>query len=296
MNYKKICKALGPGIGICGYLLSLCLTPLITGSVIDPMYDPLVVLMKLIDPGAFQMGSPETEGMRYEDETLHGAKITKPFYMQLTEVTQMHWQSVMGYNPSQFKGDLMPVNNISWFEIIEYCNKRSTLEKLRPCYTRNDNQVIWDKSANGFRLPTEAEWEYACRAGSRTPFNTGENITTDQASYDGQQPYLSFPKGILRDKPLNVKSFPANAWGLYEMHGNVAEWVWDWYDSYSSAAVVDPSGPPAGTRKVIRGGGWFFNAADCRSADRYENFPTYKNGVVGFRLARNAPEKEAKSK
>jgi len=135
-----------------------------------------------------------------------------------------------------------------------------------------------------YRLPTEAEWEYACRAGTITPFSTGGNLTTEQANYDGNDPYNNNRKGQYREKTVAVDSFNPNAWGLYNMHGNVYEWCSDWYGGYESGLAENPAGPTTGSSRVLRGGGWDSYARDCRSAYRNYDTPDYRSYDVGFRL------------
>ncbi len=248
--------------------------------------------MALIPSGTFIMGSPESEYKRNITETQHEVTISKPFYMGKYEVTQAEWKSVMRSNPSYHEGDDLPVEQVSWYDALEYCNKRSKNEGLPPVYKINGNNVKWDRGSNGYRLPTEAEWEYACRAGTTTPFNTGYNITTDQANYDGDYPYNGNAKGIYRGKTTPVGSFPPNAWGLYDMHGNVYEWCWDWYDdnseydsnredndNYDITVRIDSC--------VLRGGGWDDLAANIRSAESGLNSPSYRSSELGFRIVRS---------
>jgi formylglycine-generating enzyme required for sulfatase activity len=136
-----------------------------------------------------------------------------------------------------------------------------------------------------YRLPTEAEWEYACRAGTTTPFASGENLTTAQANYNGSYPYSAFPRGLYRRQPIAAGSFPANAWGLADVHGNVWEWTGDGYAPYPAGAAVDPRGPSTATKQVIRGGSWFFDANSARCALRYTHAPRDRGFSLGFRLA-----------
>jgi formylglycine-generating enzyme required for sulfatase activity len=252
--------------------------------------------------GIFTMGSPETEPEREDNESPPHQVRVSSFYMGKYEVTQKEYQAVMGTNPSTFKGDTLPVDCMSWYDAIAYCNKRSQGEGLPPAYkidkTRKDpnNQspydtvrwvVTWNHHAEGYRLPTEAEWEYACRAGTTTPFNTGLNITTDQANYDGNYPYTNHRKGIYRETTTAVGSFAPNPWGLYDMHGNVYEWCWDWYGDYSSKPQTDPAGVLSGANRVIRGGGWSIYAKYLRSASRYRTNPMIPHYNVGFRVVRS---------
>jgi formylglycine-generating enzyme required for sulfatase activity len=238
-----------------------------------------------INGGTFTMGSPANEPERDDDEVQHQVKVSS-FYMGKYEVTQKEYQEIMGTNPSSFKGDNLPVEQVSWYEAVEYCNKRSQKEGLTPAYTINGTNVTWNRNANGYRLPTEAEWEYACRAGTTTPFSTGNNITTDQANYDENYPYNNNAKGTYREKTTAVGSFSPNAWGLYDMHGNVWEWCWDWYGDYSSGSQTDPVGAVTGTYRVLRGGGWGDDCQLLRSALRLNDYPSNRFSYLGFRLVR----------
>ncbi|MDR2729819.1 MAG: SUMF1/EgtB/PvdO family nonheme iron enzyme [Treponema sp.] len=251
-----------------------------------PTPQPVSNDMVRINGGTFMMGSPSNEPNRDSGEVQHQVTVSS-FYMGKYEVTQKEYQEVMGTNPSYFKGDNLPVEKVSWYDAVEYCNKRSQREGLTPAYTINGTNVTWNRNANGYRLPTEAEWEYTCRAGTTTPFSTGNNITTNQANYDGNYPYNNNAKGEYRSKTTTVGSFAPNAWGLYDMHGNVWEWCWDWYEGYSSGSQTDPVGAVSGTDRVNRGGGWYDWAVEARSAYRDYYTPSYRNGDIGFRLVRN---------
>ena len=222
-------------------------------------------------PGSFTMGSPSDEPGRYNDETQHRVTIGKPYYMQTTEVTQGQWKKVMGINPSHFKncGDDCPVESVSWDDVQEFIRKLNSLE-----------------GTDRYRLPTEAEWEYAARAGTTTPFHTGRCLSTDEANYDGNYPLEGCPAGKYRQGPVKAGSFPPNGWGLHDMHGNVWEWVQDWRGDYPSGSVTDPAGPSSGSARVIRGGSWNDFARYCRSAFRNVIAPGIRDDVIGFRLAR----------
>jgi formylglycine-generating enzyme required for sulfatase activity len=243
--------------------------------------------MVRIEGGTFAMGSPASEPERADDELQHRVTVSS-FYMGKYEVTQKEWWDIMGYSTSSFSGDNLPVENVSWYDAVEYCNRRSRREGLTPAYTINGENVTWNRKANGYRLPTEAEWEYACRAGTTTPFNTGNNITTGQANYNGNYPYNGNPRGTYRDKTTPVGTFAPNAWGLYDMHGNVWEWCWDWYGEYPCGAQTDPAGAGSGSVRVSRGGSWLYLARGLRSADRSWDGPVIRYDNLGFRLARNA--------
>ncbi len=252
----------------------------------------------LINGGTFQMGSPESEAWRVEDETAHTVTVSD-YYISKFEVTQAEYQAIMGENPSAFTGDDFSVERISWMDAIQHCNTRSVQEGLTPAYAVDGQNVSWDRSANGYRLPTEAEWEYACCAGTETLFNTETSISADEANYWGHYPYLIednyFSQGDLETKPgvyrqttVPVGSFEQNAWGLYDMHGNVGEWVWDWYGSYETAEQTDPTGPASGTLRVNRGGGWNDFAKNLRSAYRATLPPDSASFNIELRLVRSA--------
>lgn len=214
------------------------------------------------------MGSPKEEIGRRSDEVLHKVTITKVFWLADTACTQALWEAVMGDNPSRFKGSDRPVENVRWHDIQEF---------LRI--------VNADKRYIKFRLPTEAEWEYACRAGTTGPFSFGDNITTDQVNYNGNYPYVDDVEGIYRKETVRVKSLPCNEWGLYQMHGNVWEWCSDRYGDYTGEAVVDPKGPQRGGGRILRGGSWFDDAWLVRCACRYDLSPASRGNIIGFRLA-----------
>jgi len=246
---------------------------------------PVLPEMVRIQGGTFTMGSPANEPEHYDDEVQHKVTVSS-FYMGKYQVTQKEYQAVMGTNPSNFKGDNLPVEEVSWYDAVNYCNRLSQKEGLAPAYTVNGANVTWNQNADGYRLPTEAEWEYACRAGTTTPFSTGNNITTRQANYDGNNPYNNNAKGEYRGKTTPVGSFEPNSWGLYDMHGNVMEWCWDWYGDYSGGAQTDPKGASSGTHRVERGGSWLSHAKNLRSARRDYYTPSYRIVNLGFRLVR----------
>lgn len=219
-----------------------------------------------VAPDGFLMGSPAGEAQPENDETQHRVKLTKGFWMQTTEVTQGQWQAVMGSNPAHFKsGSNYPVEQVNWNDCQEFVGK------LR-------------QRGISARLPTEAEWEFACRAGTTTPFSFGNTISTSQASYDGRSTYGNGQKGEYRQRTTPVGSFPANAWGLHDMHGNVWEWCQDWYGGYPSSTVTDPVGPQTGSYRVLRGGSWGSDPWNLRSALRNWISPAYRFNLYGLRF------------
>ncbi len=207
------------------------------------------------EPGSFMMGSPIAERGRFDDEPLHPVTLTKGFWLGKYEVTQKQWQSVMGDNPSKFKDPDRPVESVSWDD----CN----------VFVSRVNAELGGVA----RFPTEAEWEYACRAGSRDAVS-GNGLLSDMAWYDANSGNETHPVG---------KNHP-NAWGFYDMHGNVLEWCYDWFGKIDAKAT-DPKGPSMGSFRVLRGGCWFFYARDCRSAYRLKRDPLLRNAIFGFRLA-----------
>ena len=214
--------------------------------------------MVLVPVGKFKMGLPASEKERSDNELQHEVTLTKPFYMGKYEVTQEQYKAVMGKNPSRTKGAKLPVTKVSWEDCQEFIKK---LNK---------------KTNGGYRLPTEAEWEYSCRAGTTTAYSFGDKITPKDANY------LDSVIG----KSVAVGSYKPNAFGLYDMHGNVWEWCEDWHGEYP-LAVTDPKGPATGEYRVWRGGSFYYNELDARSSNRHGNSPTYRGiGDDGFRLAR----------
>ncbi len=226
-----------------------------------------------IAPGTFMMGSPESEPQRHDGEVLHQVTFSQGFWMAETTVTQALWQAVMGNNPSDFSDNPNnPIEQVSWNGVQGFIQKLNTL--------------IPSLHA---KLPTEAQWEYACRAGTTTPFSFGNNITPTQVNYEGNYPYADGKKGLYREKTVPVKSLPANPWGLYEMHGNVWEWCQDvWQEKLSAAPITDPDGvaggDQAGVGRVVRGGSWNFNGRLCRSAYRLRVRLDGRIRSIGFRL------------
>ena len=252
--------------------------------------------LKLILPGTFTMGSPTGELGRYDNETQHAVTLTKPFYMGVFEMTQKQYTLVMGSNPSSYTGDTRPVEHVSYNDI------RGTLLGTNwPAHAQVDATSFLGKirarTALNFDLPTEAQWEYACRAGMSTAFNNGRDLSStaqdDAMDEVGRYHYnQSDGKGGYSSQHTKVGSYAPNAWGLYDMHGNVCEWCLDWYGNYATDAVTDPVGSASDFNRVLRGSCYYFVAQDCRSARRRSSWPKNSydrivgRGIVyyGFRL------------
>ncbi|MFW5488740.1 MAG: formylglycine-generating enzyme family protein [Desulfovibrio sp.] len=235
----------------------------------DIIINDVTQRMRWIPPGKFLMGSPESEFDRKDDETQHEVTLTHGFWLADTACTQELWEAVMENNPSKFSGEPeLPVDSVSWQNCQNFCQKVSALlPDIR------------------LTLPTEAQWEYACRAGTETPFSFGENITPAQVNYDGTRPYADGQEGRFRKKTVPVKALECNQWGLYQMHGNVWEWCQDWYGEYPTSSVVDPFGADSGENRLIRGGCWIRYGGSVRSAYRGRFDPGFRYVITGFRFS-----------
>jgi formylglycine-generating enzyme required for sulfatase activity len=232
--------------------------------------------LMVIPGGTFAMGSPKEEG--YEHEKLQHHVTVEPFLMGTYPVTQAQWRAVVGLlefggnlgaEPSRGRGDSRPVEQVSWNDAVEFCVRLS------------------EQTGREYRLPTEAEWEYACRAGTTTLFHFGNTLTSELANYKATETYGNGPRGTWREQTTNVGSFPANAFGLYDMHGNVLEWCQDhWHRDYEQAPTNGSAWTEGGdvSQRLLRGGSWFASAHHCRSVNRDNNGRGYRNGDVGFRV------------
>ena len=238
------------------------------------------IKMVEIPAGSFLMGSDGASTL----SPVHRVSLDA-FQMSATEITQAQFKSVMGYNPSYFtNNDNLPVEKASWFEAVIFCNKLSALAGLDSCYTTTGEVDYFgqdhrkcDYSKNGFRLPTEAEWEYACRAGTTTDYCTGDN--------ESDLDHAGWYRKNCDHRTHQVAQKKPNAWGLYDMHGNVWEWCNDWYyQNYNNSSSNNPTGPESGHDHVLRGGSWPDNADYCFSANRCMIRPSYKNFAIGFRI------------
>jgi formylglycine-generating enzyme required for sulfatase activity len=256
-------------------------------------------VMVYVPAGTFIMGSPTDEPSRISNETQHQVTLTKAIYVSTYEVTQSEWQAVMGWNESSYQGVNRPVNQVTWYDAVSYCNQRSTAGGFVPAYTLTgvvysgnhitDATVSWNQAANGYRLLTESEWEYACRATSTTAFCNGGITYIDCSPLDPNLDQVGWYCGNSPYSTHDVGGKMANAWGLKDMHGNVWEWCWDWVDYYPAGPLTDPIGPASSWGRVIRGGGLSGYARWCRSAFRDGSNPYDRYVGVGFRLSRTAP-------
>ncbi|MDD7299126.1 flavodoxin [Fibrobacter intestinalis] len=254
--------------------------------------------MVLVKGGSFVMGRPTTERQRNADEKQHTVTVND-FYCDAYEVQQKDYERITGKNPSTYKGESLPVQNVSYFDALEYCNLKSKAEGLQEVYTLQGKDVFFNRNANGYRLLTEAEWEYACRAGTTTIFNTGNWNHVEEANYQGSYPYLieenymhhtekNVVTGKVRNKPIAVNSLKPNAFGLYNMHGNVSEWVFDFYGEYDVSDSANPAGAKTGIYRVNRGGAFNDFGKHLRSAYRSATNPQDSDENLGFRIARSA--------
>jgi formylglycine-generating enzyme required for sulfatase activity len=267
---------------------------------------------EVIEPGAFTMGSAGAESGRRPDEDHHRVRISRPFLLGKYEVTQDEYQRVMKSNPSWFAASgggrdrvvsgetkRYPVERVTWFDALEFCNRLSALDGYAPYYTlgevkREEESIVRAtvviKGGNGYHLPTEAQWEYACRAGSIARFHFGYNTTGLEGNIKSLPPsgYGSAPARPDLNRTTNVGSYAPNFWGLYDMHGNAGEWCFDWYhrEYYADSPSDDPTGPRTGTHRVVRGGSWLVSNGSCRSASRLFHVPEEKTYHTGFRVAR----------
>lgn len=230
--------------------------------------------MVIVEGGTFTMGSNDGE----PDEKPEHSVTVSSFMMGKYEVTQELWESVMGRNPSLFKGSSRPVEQVSWYDAVEFCNKLSEKEGLQKAYSGSGNDISCDFTSNGYRLPTEAEWEYAARGGNKSEgYKYSGSDDLDQVGWNDDNSI---------DRTEEVGSKQPNEMGIYDMSGNIREWCWDWYDNYSSSSQTDPVNSNSGTNRVLRGGSWFSNAGDCRVAYRGNSSPELRHSNYGFRLAR----------
>lgn len=255
--------------------------------------------MILVPAGTFMMGSPTSEACRVDDENLHEVTLTHPFYIQQTEVTQKQWLAIFGNTPISVCGLDCPVTVVTWYDSLIFCNRLSIVKGYTPCYYFDSNynqvfdgtppvrtgDVFWKKNADGYRLPTEAEWEYACRAGTNTPFSL---LCLDYGMQNCFNPNCisRFAWYFMNSNGMQpVAQLEPNNWGLYDVHGNVCEWCWDRYAAYPTHPAIDPIGQPGKDLPVMRSGPHAMQASVLRSASRLSE--SNAREYIGFRLARS---------
>jgi sulfatase modifying factor 1 len=268
----EIPLAIGKLVAVDSVLTSVVNTPAAEKLQLSdgPAYQEKIVW---VFPGTYVMGSHLNSG-EVDELPTHKVKLDG-FYIDRFEVTRDEFEKVMGYNPTSSKGcGSCPVSNVTWQDAVDYCKKI------------------------GKRLPTEAEWEYACKAGTKTPFSTGVTISGDQANFDARKPFGGSPVGSFRGKVVPVGSFPANSWNLHDMHGNVAEWCADWYDVayYGNTSGENPQGPDKGKLRVVRGGGWNNDGNGLRAANRTAYNPDLRLNNIGFRCVKDDTDAAAPKK
>lgn len=234
--------------------------------------DRVELRMIRVKAGSFRMESSADEIARCDDEKLHRVTLTKDYWLGEYPVTQLQWAAIMKKNPSRYTGYYRPVERVSWYDAKDFCNKL--------------NQHYANKLPSGYRfdLPTETQWEYACRGDTTTAYFWGDSCNGTDANCDGNYPCGASINGPYLLETSDVGKYKPNSWGVYDMHGNVWEWCRDWYAPYNEN-VTDPDGPSGGFNRVMRGGSWFSFASCCRSASRNSCWPDLRNSFTGFRLA-----------
>lgn len=246
--------------------------------------------MVKINAGTFTMGTPVGEAGSEDNERPQHQVSVSAFYLGKYQITQKEYVAVMNFNPAGVYAPDIPVDFINWYDAVKFCNALSSLYKLTPVYTITgdaepsdaSNVVAWDRKANGYRLPTEAEWEYACRAGTTTPYYWGNSIKFLNANYNTKNDFFS------QGRIAPIGSYPPNGWGLHEMLGNVFEWCWDrWSGSYLAEPQTDPIGQEGITMRVVRGGCWFIQQEGVRSGKRDHMQINVRYKGNGLRIARN---------
>lgn len=278
------------------FVIALCM--MICALPVPAQAEQFTDSLILIEGGTFLMGSPNTERQRQSDETQHEVTISA-FWCDPCEVRQSDYERVMGVNPSHFSGADLPVENVTWYDAVAYCNALSTEAGLTPVYTVEGDAVTWDRSANGYRLLTEAEWEYAARAGTQNIFYGEDQVHSDRYNFEASYPYLIEENYVhhrdktvvtsrYRGQTINVDELTPNAFGLYNMLGNVSEWCFDYYGEYDLENTVDPAGALSGHLRINRGGSYIDFGKHLRCAYRSATNPIDPDQNLGFRVCRNA--------
>jgi formylglycine-generating enzyme required for sulfatase activity len=308
LDYCPVWLALpvGLGAGVLGAAAVLILTPAVVGAALFVLLlggaallawsgEPVASLEQVLAPaptvpalemvripgGVFRMGSPADEtGRRDNEGPVHDVRVSA-FEMIRVPVTRRLYQDIMQPDAPIPDADEHPMTEVSWFEAVQFCNRLSEHHGFTPCYRIDGHNVQWEQGAQGYRLPTEAEWEYACRAWTQSRFFCGH----DERTLDRYAWYAANSQGAAQ--PVGRKA--PNPWGLFDMHGNVWEWCWDWYGPYDERPQTDPTGPPEGISRVVRGGSFVNPPESLRSASRDRDLPVYRVGGAGFRCVRVPP-------
>jgi sulfatase modifying factor 1 len=286
------------GVGVCLFVIGAAIwvakdaEPVLVGldaeagtpvSEPEPEY-PLIEPLEMVElpGGTFLRGSPDTDEEALEDEKPRHQVTVSGFLMSRYPITRRLYQDIRDTSPEEWEkesnNDHLPANYVSWFDAVSFCNALSVHVGLQPCYRIDGQQVEWDASADGYRLPTEAEWEYACRAGTTSKWSCGD----DPAALEHYAWYAENANSNIQ--PVGTKE--PNAWGLHDMHGNVWEWCWDWYAEYRPEAVSNPTGPQNGTSRVLRGGSAWIIPWLLRSAVRNWDEPENRDVIIGWRCVR----------
>ena len=273
VTWTEVASASSPyQVALSDKKLFFCAKGTESNDITIPLSDKVNLNLIWINPGTFTMGSPSDELGRWDDEVQHQVTLTQNYWLSDCEVTQGLYEAVMGTNPSYDVSKWFPVENISWNDAMEFCQKLTAIEKAA------------GRLPEGYEytLPTEAQWEYACRAGTTTALNSGKNLSDEYGCPEMDEVGWYWYNS---DEPHPVGQKQPNAWGLYDMHGNVWEWCLDYYGDYPASSITDPKGPGTGSYHVLRGGGWSGVADECRSAYRYYSYPSNWDYSYGFRVA-----------
>ncbi|MDD3052212.1 MAG: SUMF1/EgtB/PvdO family nonheme iron enzyme [Candidatus Cloacimonetes bacterium] len=274
------------------HLLSLIDTELHSDDYLDEIEKLFIIIktpenMVFVKGGTFEMGSHESDNEKPIHSVTVGentdSRVQGGYYIGKYPVTQKEWKEIMGNNPSNFRGDNLPVETVSWYDVVEFCNVRSRKEGLNPCYSGSGDNITCNWDANGYRLPTEAEWEFAARGGVETQ----NSVSLHQYAGSNNIDEVAWYSSNSGSKTHEVGTKKPNELGIYDMSGNVWEWCWDWYGNYSSGSQTNPRGASSSSRRVLRGGGWRYGAENCRVAGRDGGDPSYGD-YDGFRLLRSS--------
>lgn len=260
----------------------------------EPWVNGMGMEMLHVAPSTFRMGPPRGERAHGPPSSQRTVTISSGFWLSRTEVSQGQWNEIMDPATPRFEGAELPIESIRWLDAVRFCNRLSEFEGRPPAYEIDGFDVRWDRSVAGYRLPTEAEWEYACRAGTTGEYASGDSLDPSHAHFDAPASLARTTREVRRGQrksnagsTTKVGSKVPNEWGFQDMHGNVWEYCWDWFGPASSGngAASDPAGPSQGERRVVRGGSWFDEAHWCGCGNRQVPGPGSIAGSIGFRVA-----------